>query len=212
MFYSPFWDDFCTSQDISSFHECTDPLREGVLGTLMKRNMSSVVSYDCVFSDPPDYPAEHLHVEAHPGQSDYSIYLNGVFLTHFGTTVEDDRIVPVRFLTPGPGDPHSLLLPGSFPEFWGESWNDQRSYFYPRSFTWAQDRYLRIISYSDHDFARIGRWHEMVIDTRFHVVILYAGHFNEGHYHVWRMTRLTQRDNIKSDQVLGETYKWSSLG
>ena len=142
------------------------------MGTLMKRNMSSIVSYDCVFSDPPDYPADHYHVEAHPGQSDYSIYLNGVFLTHFGTTVEDDRIVPVRFLSPRPGYPHSLLLPGSFPEFWGESWNDQRSYFYPRSFTWAQDRYLRIISYSDHDFARIGRWHEMVIDTRFHVVIL----------------------------------------
>ena len=87
-----------------------------------------------------------------------------------------------------------------------------RDSFYPRSFTWAQDRYLRIISYSDHDFARIGRWHEMVIDTRFHVVILYAGHFNEGHYDVWRMTRLTQREDIEYDQVLGETYKWSSLG
>ena len=211
MFYSPFWDDFCTSQEISSFHEYADPLREGVLRTLLTRNTSSIVAFDCVYTDPPDHPAERFHVEAHPGQSDYSIYLNGVFLRHLGPMVEDDRIVPVRFLTPGPGDPHSLLLPDSFPEFWGESWNDQRSYFYPRSFTVAQDRYLRIISYSDDDFVRIGRWHEMVIDTQFHVVILYAGHFDEGHYHVWRMTRLKQIDNIRYGQVLEETYKWGTL-
>lgn len=220
MFDSFLWDDFCKCQGVTSIKEDIDPVSSGILADLMTKNTSAEVNFDCIFYSNGTWDEQGafqtfdvFHVDAHPAHSAFSIFQSGIKDIHFGPLLRDGSLLAESRHIPGSASPQILLDFEHFPGFWGSSFNSwyfsAESVQYPRSFSFADKRYIRVISYSEEELHAHQLWHEVVIDTEFSIAVLYARHVQGGIDNVWTMLRFEERDSRRKPENKSVEYRWS---
>ena len=216
MFNSMLWDNFCQCQEVSSVKEDINPITSGVLADLMTKNTSAEVSFDCMYysdgtrdEQGPFQTSSAIHVDAFPAQSVFNIYQQEIVDLHFGPTVRDNKLVATSRQNPGGRSPQVLLDFDKMPEFWGKTCHFPIGEHYPRAFSRADGRYIRVISYAEEELFADKIWKEMVIDAKFSVAVLSARHVRGETDDVWTMLRFEERDDQRTPETQSMEYRWS---
>lgn len=138
-FESLLWNLFRSGQSVRSVRVVDDLFSTGLLKSLMTKNMSSEVKFECKADWDGTYAElglfqeeETFVVQAHPAQSVFHIFRDGAELAWIGPQVQNNSIVYSSITAPGITWPHILLEFDKIPDVWGVARRDARRNSYPR--------------------------------------------------------------------------------